>query len=190
MVYNTFTDDNSIADDVVVTDVYISSTYSSRGLTDPHLQADDHMSSSASNMLSTHVYESTNVTTDDETTADETVILVFVLLILKWILSPLILTANSVTIIVVIKYIKMVTPTHIVIAFLAVAGVFVGIVPLLNLVAYLVGDSEAEIICGVLNWAKVMSIWLSVWAIMLIAVERFILVTSWKWHRKHLTLRV
>ena len=149
------------------------------------------MSSSASNMLPTHVYEPTDITPYDETTAEEAVIFIFVLLILKSIMSPLILTVNSCTIIVVIKYIKKITPTHIVIAFLAVAGVFVGIVPLLNLVAYLVGDSvQAEIICGVLNWAKVMSIWLSVWAIMLIAVERFILVTSWKWHRKHLTLRV
>ena len=175
----------------MVTDVYVSSTYSSRGFTDTHLQADDHMSSSASNMLPTHVYESTDIIPYDEITADEAVIFIFVLLILKSIMSPLILTANSCTIIVVIKYIKMITPTHIVIAFLAIAGLFAGIVPLLNLVAYLVGDSvQAETICGVLNWAKVMSIWLNGWAIMLITVERFILVTSWKWHRKHLTSRV
>ena len=191
MVYNTFTDNYLIADDVMATDVRVSSTYPSRGFTENHLQADDYISISTSNMQTTHDYESTDMTTDDETTADETVLLVFILLVLKWILSPFILTGNGLTIIVVMKYIKKITPTHVVIAFLALAALFVGIVPLLNLVVYLLGDSvQAENICIVITWAKIMAIWLNVWAIMLIAVERFILVTSWKWYDNHLTSRV
>ena len=192
IVYNTFIYNDLLADDVMVADVYVSSTYRSRGSTEDHLQTDEHMSTNTNNnMLPTHMYESTNVTTDDEITADETVLFVFVLLILKLILSPLILTGNSLTIIVVMKYIKKITPSHVVIAFLAIAGLFVGIVPLLNLVVYLVGDSvETKTICGAMTGAKTMAIWLNIWAIMLIAIERFILVTSWKWHREHLTSRV
>ena len=79
-------------------------------------------------------------------------------------------------------------PTHAAIAFLALAGIFVGIVPLLNMVVYLLEDSvQADIVCGVMSWVKIMATWLYAWAIMLIAVERFILVTAWKWHRNHWT---
>ena len=108
-----------------------------------------------------------NVTTDSETAKDEITrkeesALTFVLRMFMWILSLFILTCNGLTIIVVMKYIKKVTPTHVVIAFLAFAGLFVGILPIFSLV----GDG-----------------------IVLIAVERCFLVTSLKLYQKYLTVR-
>ena len=79
------------------------------------------------------------LSTDDEMTTEQYSTLLFALLIFRWILSPLILAANSLSIIVIVKYIKKVTPTHVGIAFLAIAGLFVGIVPLLSLAFYLMG---------------------------------------------------
>ena len=94
----------------------------------------------------TDVYQSyNNVSTDDDMTKDkftrkEHLTASFTLGMFMWILSPVILICNGLTIIVVMKYIKKVTPTHVVIAFLAFSGLFVGIVPILSLTLYLVGD--------------------------------------------------
>ena len=94
------------------------------------------------NNNSTHINQSyQNASTDDEMTTEHYSTLLFAFLIFKWILSPLILTANSLSIIVIMRYIKKVTPTHVGIAFLAIAGLFVGIVPLFSLVFYLMGNS-------------------------------------------------
>ena len=82
-----------------------------------------------------------NKSTDDEMTTEQYSAVLFAFLIFKWILSPLILTANSLSIIVIVKYIKNLTPTHIGIAFLAIAGLFVGIVTLFSLAFYLMGNS-------------------------------------------------
>ena len=174
----------------MTTDVYMSSTYPGGGLAKTHLLADDHLSINRHSMLSTDIYESTDTITEDEMRREEKVLLFFVFLILKWILSPFILTGSGLTIVVILKFIKRMTPTHVAIAFLSLAGTFVGIVPLLNLVVYLLEDSgQGDIICGVMSWAKIMAAWLKIWAIVLIAIERFILVTSWKWHRNHWTSR-
>ena len=94
----------------------------------------------------TDVYHSgQNVTTEyhkttDEITSSEISILHFVLLISKCILAPLVLTGNSFTIIVVSKYIIKITPTHVVISFLAFSDMFVGVIPLVYLAVYLARD--------------------------------------------------
>ena len=94
----------------------------------------------------TDVYQSyNNVSTDDDMTKDEFtrkehLTSSFTLGMFIWILSPVILICNGLTIIVVMKYIRKVTPTHVFIAFLAFSGLFVGIVPILSLTLYLVGD--------------------------------------------------
>ena len=94
------------------------------------------------NCNSTYINHSyNNVSTDDEMTIVQYSSILFALLIFKWILSPLIVSANGLTIVVIVKYIKKVTPTHVGIAFLAIAGLFVGISLLLNLVVHLLGNS-------------------------------------------------
>ena len=76
MIYNTFTSNDSLADDVMVTDVYVSSTCPDGGSTETHLTAaDDQMSINRRRMLLTDVYESTDIITDDEISADEKVLL-------------------------------------------------------------------------------------------------------------------
>ena len=83
---------------------------------------------------------SEDVASDDEITVDlgESSVFLLVILISKWILSPFVVTANVMTVVVVIKYIKKITPTHVVIAFLSFSGLLVGIIihPF-NLVLYL-----------------------------------------------------
>ena len=124
-----------------------------------------------------------NVTTDSETAKDEITI---VLRMFMWILSLFILTCNGLTIIVVMKYIKKVTPTHVVIAFLAFAGLFVGILPIFSLV----GDSvQSKRINDLNGWVTIAARSLSISGIVLIAVERCFLVTSLKLYQKYLTVR-
>ena len=143
----------------------------------------------------TDVYQSyNNVFTDDDMTKDEItrkehLTSSFTLGMFMWILSPVILMCNGSTIIVVMKYIKKVTPTHVVITFLAFSGLFVGIVPLLSLTLYLVGDSAKSKGINDLNtWVTLVSRTLNISAILLIAVERCFLVTSLKLYQKYLTV--
>ena len=128
--------------------------------------------------------------TDNEMTTDEYTALLSTLLIFKWILSPFILTGNGLTIAVVMKYIKVVTPTHVGIAFMSFTGLFVGIIPLLNLTIYLMGDSvNTKYISILIVWFLLLARGLNVSAILLIAFERCFLVTSWKLYKRHLTVR-
>ena len=143
------------------------------------------------NCNSTYINHSyNNVSTDDEMTIVQYSSILFALLIFKWILSPLIVSANGLTIVVIVKYIKKVTPTHVGIAFLAIAGLFVGISLLLNLVVHLLGNSvHSEHIYNMTVWVSLVTIGLNISAMLLIAFERFIIVTSWKFHQKHLTVK-
>ena len=94
-----------------------------------------------------------NKSTDDEKTEEQYSPLIFTLLIFKWILLPFIVTANGLAIIVVMKYVKKITPSHVGIVFLSLAGFFVGIVPFLNLVIHLMGDSvHLRYVCDVMLW--------------------------------------
>ena len=144
----------------------------------------------------TDVYQSyNNVSTDDDMTKDEFtrkehLTSSFTLGLFIWILSPVILICNGLTIIVVMKYIRKVTPTHVVIAFLAFSGLFVGIVPILSLTLYLVGDSaQSKGINDLNSWVSLVARTLNISAILLIAVERCFLVTSLKLYQKYLTVR-
>ena len=126
--------------------------------------------------------------TDNEMTTDEYSALLSALLIFTWILSPFVLTGNGLTIAVVMKYIKTVTPTHVGIVFLSFTGLFVGIIPLLNLTIYLMGDSvNAKYIHNSTVWVSLVARGLNICAILLIAFERCFLVTSWKLYKKHLS---
>ena len=128
-----------------------------------------------------------NKYTDDEMTTEQYSTLLFPLLIFKWILFPFIVTANGLTIIVVMKYVKKITPSHVGIAFLSYTGLLVDIVPFLNPVIHLMGDSVH--LRYVIIWLFIVVPGLNISAMLLIAFERFILVTSWKWHKNHLTVR-
>ena len=129
-------------------------------------------------------------TTKDEITREEHLTTALTLGMITWILLPVILIYNGLTIIVVMKYIKKVTPTHVVIAFLAFAGLFVGIVPILRLTLYLMGDSAYSKCINDLNgWVTMAARTLNVSAILLIAVEHCFLVTSSKLYQKYLTVR-
>ena len=136
----------------------------------------------------THIYQFFQNVTDDETTQDNVVS--FTIGIILWILCPFILTCNGMTIAVVVKFIKTTTPTHVVIAFLGFAGLFVGIGPLSNLALYLIGDSvHSRYISNFNVWVTVVARTLNVSAIMSIAIERCLLMTSWKLYLKYLTVR-
>ena len=165
------------------------------GATDSYPDTSTHMNMTADeyrlNYNSTHINQSSqNVSTDGEMTTQHYSTLLFAFLIFRWILSPLILTANSLSIIVIMRYIKKLTPTHIGIAFLAIAGLFVGIVPLFSLAFYLTGSSvHSKHIYDLIVWVTLLAIFLNISAMLLIALERYILVTSWQFHRTRLTVR-
>ena len=125
---------------------------------------------------------SEDVASDDEITVDlgESSVFLLVILISKWILSPFVVTANVMTVVFVIKYIKKITPTHVVIAFLSFSGLLVGIIihPF-NLVLYFTGDTvHAKHLCDFLTWVKFAAVGLNFCAALLIAIERYLLVTS------------
>ena len=109
------------------------------------------------------------------------------------ILCPFILAGNGMTIIVIMTHIKKVLPTHAVIAFLAFAGMFVGVDPLLCLAVYLAPNSleSKQLFClmRAMAWVTISARVLKASAILLIAVERFFLVMSLKLQHKFLTLR-
>ena len=168
-------------------------TIADDSLTSVHVHT---MAMTADEYDTTEAYQSfQNETTNDEATdnemaTDEYSSLLSALLIFTWILSPFVLTGNGLTIAVVMKYIKMVTPTHVGIAFMSFTGLFLGIIPLLNLTIYLMGDSvNTKYIYNSTVWVSLVAKALNVSAILLIAFERCLLVTSWKLHRKHLTVR-
>ena len=128
--------------------------------------------------------------TEDGTSAVENPILYFTSDMCMVILSPFILACNVLTIIVVKRYIKKVTPTHVVIAFLAFAGLFVGVLPLLSLALYLIGDSvHLRYISNFNVWITVVARTLNISAIMSIAVERCLLVTSSEFYHKYVSVR-
>ena len=94
------------------------------------------------------------------------------------------------TIIVVMKYINSLTPAHVTITFLALAGLFVGLVPVLSLTFYLVGDSaHSKYIYGLNTWVTGAARILGTYAVLLIAVERCFLVTSLQLYQKYWTVR-
>ena len=128
--------------------------------------------------------------TDDQMTIDEYSAVSLALLVLNWTLCPFILTGNSLTIAVVTKYIKNVTPTHVSIAFLAVGGISIGIVDFFDLVVHLMGYStHSEYVYRLLTLVSSVAMGLNISAIFLIAFERCCLLTSRKWHQKYLTVR-
>ena len=131
-----------------------------------------------------------NVTTDDEMFMSEYPVLPLILGIFMCILSPFIWTGNCMTIIVIMKYINSLTPSHVTITFLALAGLFVGIVPVLSLTFYLVGDSaHSKYFYGLNAWVNITARTLNVSAIFLIGVERCFLVTSLQLYQKYWTVR-
>ena len=165
-------------------------------------ETDDYLATTAEGYHgpSAHAYEismTQNMTTDeqnvttDDNTINEYLAPLFALLIFKWTLCPFILTGNALTIIVIKKYVKKISPTHIGIAFLAIAGLFVGIVDLLNFIIYLMrGNSvQSEYIYGLMSWITLVATGLNMSAIFMIAFERCCLTTLWRLHQKHLTAR-
>ena len=106
-------------------------------------------------------------TTKDGITREEHLTTALILGMITWILSPFILICNGLTIVVVLKYIKKITATHVAIAFLAFAGLFVGILPVFRLTLYLMGDSVYSKYINDLNgWVTTTARTLSVSAIL------------------------
>ena len=186
-----FTIEGPLSEDVPA-DVCLSN--SSGNLTQCPPQTDDFVSTTAYSPSLTDAYQSyENGTSEDEITVDlgESSVFLLVILISKWILSPFVVTANVMTVVVVIKYIKKMTPTHVVIALLSFSGLLLGIIihPF-NLVLYFTGDTvHAEHLCDFLTWVKFVAVGLNFGAALLIAIERCVLVTSFKLHRKFLTVK-
>ena len=71
-----------------------------------------------------------------------------------------------------------------------IAGISVGIVDFLNLVLHLMGHSEHSLnLYNLITWVSLVTIWLNISALFLIAFECCCLLTSRKWHQKHLTVK-
>ena len=153
---------------------------------------DNYITTTPYSVTPTDIYQSyENVTDSDEIAIDESSVLLFVVLIFKWILSLLAMTANGLTITVVAKYIKKMTPTHVVIVFLSFSGFLIGIiVHPLNVVLYFTGNSlNFKHLCDFLTWVKFVGVSLNFCGVFLIAIERCFLVTSPKLYKKFLTVK-
>ena len=172
-----------------ITGVCVSSPIGN--LTANSLQVDDCIATTTPfNLMSTNTYESyENVTSDDDKTTDKYPIVLLAVLSFKWILSPFLFIENVLTVTVIVKYIRKVTPTHVVITFHSMSGLFVAIIHPFNLVLFFTGESlDSKYLCDFLTWVKFVAVGLNFCGAFLIAIERWFLVTSFKLHRKFLTV--
>ena len=110
----------------------------------------------------------------------------FYFCIVRCCLSPLILLGNRITVVIVTRYLKRFTPTHVAVTYLAVADFTVGMMPWLRLITYLTQDFSHW-----RNWSTITS-WIEnvvaaqgLNAIMLVAVERYYLIKKWNTYQQH-----
>ena len=175
----------------ITTDGYLdTSAHTYKMNTDHDMSTDDDLLNTNTDVYQSYLNGITDTDVDDQTTTDDNSAVFLAFLIWNWTLCPFILTGNSLTIVIVVKYIKKVTPTHVSIAFLAVAGISVGIVDFFDLVVYLMGYSgHSERVYRLISWVSSEAMGLNISAIFLIAFERCCLLTSRNWYQKHLTVK-
>ena len=106
-------------------------------------------------------------------------------------MSPFILLSNGLTVVIVTKYVKKVTPTHVAVTYLAITDFMVGITPWFYLTSNLTQSywKHWRNWCTFAVWFDYVSSALSTVAVMFVAVERCFLITKWVLYQKHYTVR-
>ena len=125
------------------------------------------------------------------TTIEQYFSLSFYICVAECCLSPFILLGNGLTVVVVTRYLKTVTPTHVAVTYLAVADFTVGMMSWFHLTTYLTqGDwKHWRNWCKFAAWCDYASSALNTVAVMLVAIERCVLITKWDFYKKHYTVR-
>ena len=115
----------------------------------------------------------------------------FYICIAECCLSPFILLGNGLTVVIVTRYLKKVTPTHVAVIYLAVADFTVGMMPWFHLTTYLTqGDwKHWRNWCTFAAWFDYMSSAFNLLSVMLVAIERCFLITKWDLYQKKYTVR-
>ena len=110
----------------------------------------------------------------------------FYICIVTCCLSPWILLVNGLTVVIAIRYVTRVTPTHVAVAYLAAVDFLVGMTPWFQLTTYLTqGNKQWGYWCIFSNWLENVSVVMNLNAVMLIAIERYFLITKWNRHPRN-----
>ena len=115
----------------------------------------------------------------------------FYIFVVECCLSPFILFGNRLTVVIVTRYLKKFTPTHVAATYLAVADFTVGMMPWFHLTTYLTQDDSKfwRNWCKFAAWFDNVLTALNITAVMFIAVERCFLITKWDLYQKHYTVK-
>ena len=115
--------------------------------------------------------------------------LAFWIFIVYCFLSPLILLGNGLTIVTVTRYVTKVTPALVAVGYLAVADFMIGLTPWFQLATYLTqGYKYWRNLCTFGAWFENISVSLNLNAVMLIAIERYFMITKWDMYQRKYTV--
>ena len=104
-------------------------------------------------------------------------------------LSPLILLGNRLTVVIVTRYLKKVTPTHVAVTYLAIADFTVGMMPWFHFTTYMTQGFKAwRNWCTLAVWFNYFSSCLNIVAVMFVSLERCSLITMWDLYQKKYTV--
>ena len=131
----------------------------------------------------------TIMATTTTTTIEQYFGLSFYICIVECCLSLFILLGNGLTVVIVTKCVKKVTPTHVAVTYLAVADFTVGIMSWFHLTTYLIqGYRHWRNWCTFAAWFEYISSSLNIVAVMFVAIERCFLITKWDLYQKKYTV--
>ena len=109
--------------------------------------------------------------------------------ILKCCLSPWTLFGNGLTVVIATRFVTKVTSRHIAIGYLALIDFMIGLTLWFHLITYLIQSYKHwRNWCTFAVWVDCFLVTQNTTAITLIAVERCLCITKWKWYRNKYTV--
>ena len=113
----------------------------------------------------------------------------FYICVVECCLSLLTLLGNGLTVVIVTKYLKKVSPTHVTVTYLAIADFTVGMMPWFHFTTYLTQGFKAwRNWCTLAAWFNYFSSCLNIVAVMFVSLERCFLITEWDLYQKKYTV--
>ena len=110
----------------------------------------------------------------------------FYFCIVRCCLSTLILLGNGTIVVIVTRYLKQLTPTHVAVTYSAVSDFTVGMLLWFHLIRYLTqGYTHWRSWCTITAWTENVVATQNFNAIMFVAVERCFLITKWNTYQEH-----
>ena len=114
----------------------------------------------------------------------------YILLFPKLVVCPLIVIGNALTITVILKYQALQTVTNVMIVFLAIADFNISLTGIFDFIIEFTEDTAMlKSLCMIVEPWKFAAICLNVTSILMVAFERFVLITMNNFYKKHVTIR-